>query len=231
MKPIFRKSTCLAILILFPLLVFSQEKKREFSINLGVGSGSMEGYYNGYNKHSVDVSVLYLGCNMRYYINSNWALTPEIGFLLHDDLNDHSGHSSGYVMNNEESDNSSYVHIPIRLQYIIKPWEKRNHRLMFSAGPALDITLYSEKYKYYKGDWSAFEESGSYYDKRRHSLEGRRKFRPFGFGFQLGVTYSFGHFQIGIEDHINITNMRKKYEVDTGKLRYNEAWCMLSYCF
>jgi len=223
---------CLYAMLLITMCSYSQEKQCELNVRMLVGSNFEKNYYDGYNKLNNETHSIFLGIGLRYYIKKNWAIEPELGYLFHDDFYINDIHDGGKIMNNEESDNSDYIYMSVLGQYIFKPWKSKKHKIIVGIGPSLYINVKSEKYKYCDGEWTVFEEPGSYYSLRREELDGKRKIKALGMGVQLGVSYRIKHFQFGIIGNLCLSDMNKDYNgINNGTRRFKESWLELSYYF
>ncbi len=227
MKKIFF-TILILILFCFSVSCFSQESKWGCGINLSLGGILSNKHWNGYQVRRNEEASVSGGIEINYKISENTYLTCGLEIIKVYHIEEDK---QIIKFNNERTDNFLFMNIPFTINYKIKLRESSRNYLVIGIGPSLNITLDPDKYMFHSGEWSDYEEAGSYYDIRKQELSGKSKIKGFNIGVQPIIMYHFKRVSAGIEANIGLIDMNKSYGVKTGKRFICHIWPTVSYHF
>lgn len=157
-----------------------------------------------------------LGYVVSYCINHKWSLETGIS-IIHDDK---SILAEEPISKDERKkyDKFGFLHLPLVVQYNIgKDPINRNHWSV-GLGPSLNITLLNDTYEYK--------------NSKMQMLNGRNKLKTFNIGIQTNVSFTFHKkYSFSLDCNFGLLNMKKNYNIGTGKKYFYHFWPTFSYQF
>lgn len=197
--------------------IFSQEKKISYGINASIGgfqdktlkTSDDNGYSGG-----ASFRIGYWGA---YIFGNNWELKSGID-IIYDDTSFSLSEDDVPKEERLKDDIFGFLHIPIIIQYNLGQAPTNRNHWSVGVGPSLNITILNDQYKYK--------------DNKMEKLNGRNKLRTFNMGIQAIVSYTFHKkFSFSFDCNFGLLNMKKNYNIGTGKKYLYHFWPTFSYQF
>ena len=190
-KIIFHIATIFLFLIFVENSSTAQTKRWEHNIYEGIG------VVNKFDDYDHQKAAFQVGYGINYYFSSKWSVMPGAalrGKILGKD-NGNSGNCS-----------SIYIDIPILAQYHFGGDTRKG--IVLECGPVISFLAYSEKYS---GDnWVPAP-----------PFNGKKEYKSFDWGIRPAAYYEIRHWRFGVQSHIGLTDIKRKYPSGIGNYNPN----------
>jgi hypothetical protein len=181
----------------------AQEKKWEHQ--MFVSTGILLNRENGSCETGLSTQ---LGYGLNHFLSEKFSLMP--GAVLR------YASENGFKSSQDGADDDNFVFADIPLMALYHVSGHANG-WMLGIGPVFSFAL----------------DKDNYYNDANPSdpLNGKSKIKTFGLGLQPSVTYKLGRFRLGVEGHINLTNMQEKYDRVSSSKQLHHVVASLYYRF
>lgn len=200
---VMRKLALMVMLLLASAGMKAQEKKWEHQVF--ISSGILFNRDDGSSETGLSAQ---LGYGLNHFLSEKFSLMPGIVLRYASD--------NGFKRSLEgaDDDNFFFADIPLMALYHVSG---HANGWVLGIGPVFSFALDKDDY---------------YNDANPNDpLNGKSQIKTFGLGLQPSVTHKLGRFRLGVEGHINLTNMLEKYDRVSSSKHLHHVVASLYYRF